>query len=1433
MTILLPPNDIIMKKILYLLLFFSALSFSQSITVDNTSAPIDLVNMLIGGSCIEVNEIQVSSNLSVGSFNKNGSSFPINEGVIIRTGNIINTQGLYTGTNLSTTATGGGADAFLQNLSNITSSSTVPLSDLSFLQFDFIPVSSSFSFDFLFASNEYGAEQCDSNDIFAFVLTNLSDGSVQNLGVIPGTSNPVTVKTIRNQIYNSACLSSNSNLFSVYNVVNPALSTLNMNGHTKVLNASSIVTPGIEYRLKLVIADYGDTNFDSSVFISGGSFTNELNLGPDQTTCSGNTTVLDTQLDTTYTYQWFQDGNPVGGNTSTYTVTGPGTYTVNITKGSCFLTDTIVFNDLAVTNPVNLQTCNTGATSYIFNLTANNEAQLGINDTTYDVYYYTSPANATANIPIGSPSSFSTSTGQTIYLKIFNTIANQFCDAVYQFDLLINASVNATQPTNESICLNDAPFDLTTLNSQVLNGQTGYNVLYYTFQADANLGNGAVITSVSPLATPGTQVVWIRMQDSTNPSCYDITSVTITTNPLPLVDTLLSVVECSSYVLPTLTNGNYFTGSNGTGTPLFAGYTINLGGTYYIYNGPDANGCSNESSFNVTFIDEFIPVLDNCGKFTVPPPPENIGAFYTAAGGPTGPGTLIPTGTEYTNATQSTIIQTIFYYAEVNGVFCRDEQFDINIHGNPLLDLRDDVTYCNTYTLPSLINGIYNTSSDGIGITLNAGDVISVNGPNFPGTYFVFNSLAHINSDSSAGSCSLSDPFVVNLVDTTQFKTIYACSNVGFTLPPISFGGYYTAPMGGGSLIDPNIPVTTTQTVYYFTNTTVLPNCTDNLNYNIVINDAPIVYTIDDAAHCGKFILPSMPIGNNYYTLPGGPLVTGQQQLNAGDEIDLSGVNLAPGTYYIYNETVFNNPDGSINNCFNEDSFTISILPLPDIDVPINSEECTISIPTQPLGQVYTAPNGPNGTGVLVQPTDQFTATTTFYLYYEDPVTGCKIDEPFIKEYIGINLPNFSPVNECDSYILPVLTHVPPEPTTSYTIKYYSDATLLTEVSAGTIYTPADTPTPITIYVHAVNVGRFKTCTETKSFTIMVSATPVIPNIVFPASACGTYVLPTLPTVGFNIGYYTSPNGVGLITNLNIVNNTGTPGNPPAISQNYTYYVYATATNNAACHDEQPFSFTVNPLLNLPINDGIICVDPVTGDLIDSYTFQTNLNPAEYTVNWYLNNVLVGTGVNYTALEAGTYELEFGLVPGFITSCNYNNRTVVVTASSPAAATFTVSPEFDTNNTFITVNISSGSLGNYLFQLEYPDGSTSAFQSSNMFTNLETGEYFVNIYDTLGNCSPTRIGPIYIVNYPNYFTPNGDGIHDTWNITDLAQQTNSMISIFDRYGKFLKQIYPSGIGWDGKYNGKELPSTDYWFSVEFTKQNNEKAIFKSHFTLKR
>jgi gliding motility-associated-like protein len=84
------------------------------------------------------------------------------------------------------------------------------------------------------------------------------------------------------------------------------------------------------------------------------------------------------------------------------------------------------------------------------------------------------------------------------------------------------------------------------------------------------------------------------------------------------------------------------------------------------------------------------------------------------------------------------------------------------------------------------------------------------------------------------------------------------------------------------------------------------------------------------------------------------------------------------------------------------------------------------------------------------------------------------------------------------------------------------------------------------------------------------------------------------------------------------------------------------------------------------------------------------------------------------------------------------------------------------------------------------------------------------------------------------FTPNGDGYNETWNIWDLSHQPEAIISIFDRYGKLLKQMSASSDGWDGKFNGQDLPSTDYWFLVEYYPQNStEKQQFRAHFSLIR
>jgi len=274
------------KKLIYLLCLCSFISYSQTITIDsNTYSASDLANLLVTNSCISPTNISYSSGQSVAYFNKNGSNFPINQGVIIRNGIAQHSEGIYTGNNLSSQVNSN-SDVDLVNISN-SSGQTSTITDAAYLQFDFIPISNNFNFKFLFASNEYGEFQCGFSDVFAFLLTDLTTGVTTNIAVVPGTNTPISVKDIRNNIYNSSCSSVNPSLFDIYNVNNPAASSLNMRGFTKLLNASAPTIPNNPYRIKLVIGDYNDADYDSAVFISAASFNSTVNLGPDASLCSG------------------------------------------------------------------------------------------------------------------------------------------------------------------------------------------------------------------------------------------------------------------------------------------------------------------------------------------------------------------------------------------------------------------------------------------------------------------------------------------------------------------------------------------------------------------------------------------------------------------------------------------------------------------------------------------------------------------------------------------------------------------------------------------------------------------------------------------------------------------------------------------------------------------------------------------------------------------------------------------------------------------------------------------------------------------------------------------------------------------------------------------------------------------------------------------
>ena len=146
------------------------------------------------------------------------------------------------------------------------------------------------------------------------------------------------------------------------------------------------------------------------------------------------------------------------------------------------------------------------------------------------------------------------------------------------------------------------------------------------------------------------------------------------------------------------------------------------------------------------------------------------------------------------------------------------------------------------------------------------------------------------------------------------------------------------------------------------------------------------------------------------------------------------------------------------------------------------------------------------------------------------------------------------------------------------------------------------------------------------------------------------------------------------------------------------------------------------------------------------------------------------------------------------------------------------------NSILVTV---TGS-GHYEYSL---DDSYGPYRESNFFNNVPFGLHELYVRDQNG-CGLVGPIPIAVLGIPQYFTPNADGYHDYWNLQGVAPMSNnarSIIYIFDRFGKLIKQIQPISEGWDGTYNGNELPADDYWYTIQLA----DGRLVKGHFALKR
>lgn len=322
-------------------------------------------------------------------------------------------------------------------------------------------------------------------------------------------------------------------------------------------------------------------------------------------------------------------------------------------------------------------------------------------------------------------------------------------------------------------------------------------------------------------------------------------------------------------------------------------------------------------------------------------------------------------------------------------------------------------------------------------------------------------------------------------------------------------------------------------------------------------------------------------------------------------------------------------------------------------------------------------------------------------------------------------------------------------------------------------------------------------CWESVSFNtttclwVVTGVQPVQPvtqcweTAMFNATTCSWDVTGTQPNLPTLAGCWESANFNNTSCSWDI---NGTQPIQPTGLQCWETTAFNTATCSWDVTGTQPVD---NMSISLCENENIV-LKPIT----------TATNP---TYLW--SNGEVSESISVTT--AGAYDVEIAN-----NGCLFVKRTYNVTQiDNPIIDTI----HSDGNDIIITTSNS----GDFLYSL-----NGNLFQPNNIFSNQKGGLY--TIYVKGNNCTTISTKQYLHFYIPKFFTPNNDGINDTFSLSGIEYFGSSEVSIFDRYGKLLKNAVNTSFSWNGTFNNMNLPSDDYWYVIVIDGQQ-----FSGHISLKR